>query len=187
MPGVQWPGDNYRRWSIGEADFFLLDNRRYKDPPSGPYENGRYMSVLRSTQRTWLLQGLASSTARVKFIFAPMSLAFGWRTEERQEIQTFIHANVSGPVIFLTGDRHAGAFARYSSQVWEMLACPLRNTVKATTPTRTGVIWTENGTGPALYDAVGAVDVDTVASQTVTLRLLRDNGQELHRQVVPIP
>jgi phosphodiesterase/alkaline phosphatase D-like protein len=61
MPGLGWPEPNYRRWSVGEADFFLLDNRHYKDNPAGLYENGKYMSVIRSTH----LLGRASSGRRM--------------------------------------------------------------------------------------------------------------------------
>jgi hypothetical protein len=67
-----------------------------------------------------------------------------------------------------------------------MLAGPLRNPVKHRTPTANGVIWTENGTGKALHDCVGIVNVDTRSQETVTLRLVRDTGAELHREVVPV-
>jgi PhoD-like phosphatase len=186
MPGVAWPDPNYRRWSIGEAEFFLLDNRRYKDNPAGPYENGKYVSVIRSTQRKWLLDGLSASRARVKFVFTPMTWTWYWGSGERNEVLTSINNTVSGPVIFLSGDRHAGAFARFPNRVWELLACPLKNSVKATTPTRTGVIWTENGTGVGLYNVLGVVDVDTRLAQRVTLRLVREDGVELHREVVDL-
>ena len=48
------------------------------------------------------------------------------------------------------------------------------------------VIWTENGSGIALSNAVGFVDVDTAVTQTCTLRLVREDGVELHREVVAL-
>ena len=42
IPGARWPEPNYRRWSVGQVDFFLTDNRRYRDPPDPPFENGTY-------------------------------------------------------------------------------------------------------------------------------------------------
>ena len=48
------------------------------------------------------------------------------------------------------------------------------------------MVWTENGTDRALYDVVGVIDVDTLAARTVTLRLMREDGVELHREVVPM-
>jgi hypothetical protein len=186
VPGARWPGDAYRRWSIGDVDFFLTDNRRHKDPRAGPYENGLWMSVLGTTQRNWLLNGLAASKAPVKFVFIPMTMIFYWSKGERAAVRRFIADRVSGRVIFLSGDKHASAFARWPEGTWEMLAGPLQNPVKHYTPSAFGVIWTENGTGRALYNCIGLVDVDTLNKRTVTLRLLRENGVELHREVVPV-
>jgi PhoD-like phosphatase len=186
VPGASWPGSAYRRWSIGDVDFFLTDNRRDKDPTSGPYQNGRYMSVLGATQRAWLLDGLAASTAPVKFVFVPMTMVWYWSRGERAEVREWINDRVSGTVIFLSGDKHAGGFAHWPNRVWEFLAAPLKNPVKHATPSTWGVLWTENGTGRALHNCVGIVDVDTGAARTVTLRLVREDGVELHREVVRI-
>jgi alkaline phosphatase D len=187
IPGATYPGRNYRQWSVGEAAFFLTDNRRWKDPEAGPFQNGRYMSVLGTRQRTWLLEELAASTAKVNFVFIPMTMAWYWSRAEAQEVQTFITQNVSGAVVFLSGDKHAGAVARYSPSIWEFLASPMSNPTKHSTGPRTSaVIWTENGTGPALYNAYGLIDVDTLVTQTCTLRLIREDGVEMHRQTVPL-
>jgi hypothetical protein len=187
MPGATYPGPNYRQWSIGQAAFFLTDNRRWKDPETGPFQNERYMSVLGTRQRTWLLEGLAASTAKVNFVFIPMTMAWYWSRAETQEVQTFITRNVTGTVVFLSGDKHAGAVARYSPRIWEFLASPMSNPTKHSTgPRSPAVIWTENGTGPALYNAYGLVDVDTLATQTCTLRLIREDGVEMHRQTVSL-
>jgi hypothetical protein len=186
VPGASWPDPAYRRWSIGDVDFFLTDNRRDKDPKRGPYQNGRYMSVLGATQRSWLLNGLAASAARVKFVFIPMTMAWYWSQGERAEVRTFINDHVSGTVIFLSGDKHAGGFAHWPNRVWEFLAAPLKNPVKHATPSTWGVLWTENGTGRALHNCVGIVEVDTASTRTVTLRLVREDGVELHREVIGV-
>jgi phosphodiesterase/alkaline phosphatase D-like protein len=187
MPGGRYPGRNYRSWSVGDADFFLTDNRRWKDPDDGPFQNGRYMSVLGHRQRRWLLDGLAASSATVKFVFAPMTLAWYWSRGEIDEVHDFIADRVSGTVVFLTGDKHAAAFARYTPRIWEFLASPMSNPTKhATGPRSSAVMWTENGTGQALHDVFGLVDVDTSAAQTCTMRLMRADGLELHRVTVPL-
>jgi PhoD-like phosphatase len=186
VPGAAWPGPNYRAWSIGEADFFLTDNRRYKDPPGGPFENGTYMSVLGATQRAWLLSALAASTAPVKIVFIPMTMTWYWSDGEANEVLDFIRSNVGGRVIFLSGDKHAAAFVHHPGDIWEMLAAPLENPQKHLTPARPNVVWTENGTGRALSNVVGLVDVDTLDARTITLRLMREDGQELHREVLPL-
>jgi alkaline phosphatase D len=185
IPGAQWPGADYRRWSIGDVDFFLTDNRRYRDPPA-PFENGTYRSVLGAQQRDWLLNGMAASTARVKVVFIPMTMAWYWSTGERDAVLQAIAARVQGTVIFCSGDKHAGAFIRHANRVWELLASPLENPVKHKTPAKPGVRYTENGTDKALWDVVGVVDVDTASAHTVTLRLLRDTGDELHREVISV-
>lgn len=187
MPGGCYPEPNYRSWSVGDAQFFLTDNRRWKDPEAGPYANGRYMSVLGTAQRQWLLARMALSDARLKFVFIPMTMAWFWSRAEIQEINDFITDHVSGTVIFLSGDKHAAAVARYSARMWEFLAAPISNPTKHTTPDRSSaVIWTENGTGPALYNAYGLVDVDTLDAGTCTLRLMREDGVEMHRQTIAV-
>ena len=49
------------------------------------------------------------------------------------------------------------------------------------------MIWTENGIGNALSNVVGLVDVDTLVAGVCTLRLVREDGVELHREVVRLP
>jgi phosphodiesterase/alkaline phosphatase D-like protein len=186
VPGVTWPAIAYRRWSIGDVDFFLTDDRRDKDPRGGPYQNGAYMSVLGKAQRTWLLNGLSASAASVKFVFIPMTMAWYWSPGERAEVRTWINEHVGGTVVFLSGDKHAGAFARWPNRIWEFLAAPLNNPGKHRTPAASGVIWTENGTDRALYNCVGVVTVDTASARRVTMRLIREDGVELHREVAAI-
>lgn len=186
IPGASWPQPDYRRWSIGEVDFFLCDHRRYRDPPQPPFENGVYRSVMGTEQRAWLLDGMAASDARVKVVFAPMTMAWYWSKGEREDVLARISSRVSGTVIFCSGDKHAGAFVRHDARVWELLASPLQNPVKHRTPARPGVVWTENGTGRALSNVVGLVDVDTRGAGSVRLRLLHEDGRELHREVLAL-
>ena len=189
IPGTQYPAATYRSWSIGQADFWLLDNRRYRDPKLGPYENGKWPSVLGSVQRTWLLDGLRTSAARVKVILAPMTFTWYWRRAERDVLLNHVATNVSGTVIICSGDMHSGALRGLvrTCASWELLACPIYNRKKGATTAKEGVLWTENGTGVALYNVVGFVDIDTLsASPTCVLRLLHESGAELHREVISL-
>jgi hypothetical protein len=191
VPGTLYPADSYRHWSIGQADFWLLDNRRYKDPKTGPYQNGQWMSVLRQRQRDWLLGGLAASTARVKVILAPMTFSWYWSRGEKHLVLDYIKANVKGTVLIGSGDKHAGGFTVWDGRVRELLAAPIHNNVKARTPAisdpRCKVLYVEQYPlgSAALFNAVGLVDVDPV-NGTVTQRLVRDTGQLLHAEVIPI-
>jgi PhoD-like phosphatase len=193
VPGAPYPATTYRSWSIGDVDFWLLDCRRYKDPKlsqGGAFENGQWMSVIRSAQRTWLLNGLAASQARVKVILSPISFSCDWWWQEQQVIRSWVNHYVKGTVMFCTGDRHATAFVRNSSapRIWEMLACPINNNVKhpisATLP---GLLWAENPGGRAISNAVGIVEVDTASAvPTVTLRAITDSGATLHAVTVNV-
>lgn len=191
VPGTLYPADSFRQWSIGQADFWLLDNRRYKDPKTGPYQNGLWMSVLRERQRNWLLGGLAASTARVKVILAPMTFSWYWSRGERKLVLDYIKANVKGTVLIGSGDKHAGGFTVWDGRVREMLAAPIHNNVKARTPAisdpRCKILYVEQYPlgSAALFNAVGLVDVDPDRG-TVTQRLIRDTGQLLHAEVIPI-
>jgi hypothetical protein len=193
IPGAPYPAPTYRRWSIGEVDVWMLDCRRYKDPKlsqGGAFENGQWMSVLRNTQRTWLLNGLAESPARVKVILSPMSFSCDWWWQEQQVVRNWVNGHVKGTVLFCTGDRHATAFVRNPSapRIWEMLACPINNNVKhpisATLP---GLLWAEHPGQRATSNAVGIVEVDTAkAVPTVTLRAITDSGATLHAVTINV-
>ncbi len=185
IPGAVATGISYRKWSVGAADFFLLDNRRFQDPKEGPFENGQYHSVLGNRQRTWLTNNLAASTARVKFVLAPMTFTWYWSDGEKKALVNFIERNVSGKVIFCTGDKHAAALVRPSTKTYQMLGGPINIDVKSPTHYRPNVLWTENGTGTPYSNVIGLVHVATTSNR-VLLRLMREDGVELARVAVPI-
>lgn len=185
IPGAPYPAPTYRRWSIGDLDVWMLDCRRYKDPPAsqGTWENGLWMSVLRSTQRNWLLNGLSASPARVKIVLSPMSFSCNWSAGEQRLVRQWINDHVHGTVIFCSGDRHATAFVHNpdAPRIWELLACPINNPVKHPVPSVKGLLWSENPGGRAISNAVGLVEVDTATAKPhVTLRAITDTGSTLH-------
>lgn len=97
----------------GDCDFFLLDNRYYRDPNNLKSD---HKSILGKKQLEWLKDALISSKASFKFvamggqflttagIFEVYS-NYGF-SNERNEIIEFIHKQEIRNVIFLTGDRH---------------------------------------------------------------------------------
>lgn len=132
------PMQLYRSLQWGQAaEFFLIDDRQYRDPqayvtepsclsagepitlPAGTCaaeiaDPGR--TYLGATQKAWLKNGLLNSTATFKFVMnGPLisSLLFlpydRWEgyAAERQEIIDFIKTNDIKNVIFLSTDIHA--------------------------------------------------------------------------------
>jgi alkaline phosphatase D len=104
----------------GDAQFFLLDNRSYRNPN---YMRTAEKTILGREQLDWLIESLASSTARFKFVCIGgqvlnsatvfenyINLAPG----ERDEILDRIFAEGIKNVIFLTGDRHHSEMSKLS-------------------------------------------------------------------------
>lgn len=135
------PRRTYRRFRYGAAaEFFILDNRQYRQPGAAgecgedldPFGQltllgnaacrealGRPRSMLGSGQLEWLKQGLAGSTAAVKFVLTSVPIQFvGFQPydrwdgydAERRELLSFIDARRIAGVFFLTTDFHANAY-----------------------------------------------------------------------------
>lgn len=97
----------------GDADFFLLDNRWYRDPD---FIQKAEKTLLGKQQLQWLFDNLVSSTATFKIVALGgqfLSTAKRYETyaangfdTERQQIIDFIQQHAIKNVIFLTGDVH---------------------------------------------------------------------------------
>ncbi len=109
------------QFSWYDADFFLLDNRYYRDPNHLKAEN---KTILGKEQLEWLKKALAFSKARFKFVVMGgqfLNTARNYETysnygfsKERQEIIDFIYNQKIKNVIFLTGDRHMSEISYYN-------------------------------------------------------------------------
>ncbi len=96
-----------------DCDFFLLDNRYYRDPDKLISDN---KTQLGKKQKEWLKNALTYSNAKFKFVvIGGQFLTTGGAYEvftnyaysaERTEIIEFIYKQNIKNVIFLTGDRH---------------------------------------------------------------------------------
>jgi alkaline phosphatase D len=96
-----------------DADFFLLDNRWYRDPNN---LKAKDKTILGEKQLKWLFDNLVSSQATFKFVAMGgqfLSTAGLYETyygngfeNERQAIIDFIYEHNIKNVIFLTGDVH---------------------------------------------------------------------------------
>lgn len=102
---------SYFNW--GDCDFFMLDNRYYRDPNKLKKDN---KTILGKEQLDWLKDALISSNANFKFVVVGGQFLttaglfevysnYGF-SNERNEIIEFINTQEIRNVIFLTGDRH---------------------------------------------------------------------------------
>jgi hypothetical protein len=182
---------------VGGVEFFLTDNRRHRDnaPDFLSWESPGYYSVLGRIQREWLLAGLRSSTARLKVVFVPSTMCWYWHPGERRILLEHIEAEVSGRVVFFSGDKHAAADVDYLGSdgavvATEWLAGPADNAVKHRAPEppepeRLRIRWRESNLAPdyrALSNVVGLVDVDTRPTPgTIRVRFVRsEDGAVLY-------
>lgn len=108
LPGV--PGI-FTRFSVADAEFFLLDDRWYRDSDR---DRSAGRVLYGPEQMRWLKNALLASRARFKFIAGgsqflnDRSRFEGWQhfPEERADFLDWLKRNAVGGVIFLSGDRH---------------------------------------------------------------------------------
>lgn len=116
-----WPNPSYGQpeapgiytvASFGDADFFLLDDRWYRDHDGSPDFTGKQM--FGPQQMAWLKNALSHSTATFKIIAGGSQMLNdqnpweGWNHfgTERSEFLSWLDQAGIGGVLFLSGDRH---------------------------------------------------------------------------------
>ncbi len=126
------------QFNYNDADFFLLDNRYFRDPNALKTTDPKTM--LGKEQLEWLKKALVFSKAKWKFVVMGgqfLNTARNFETysnngfdKERQEIIDFIYKEGLKNVIFLTGDRHLTEISlldqgkRYP-KIWDITVSPL--------------------------------------------------------------
>jgi alkaline phosphatase D len=111
------PGIFYS-FRIGDAEFFMLDGRYYRDPKNAPDRK----SMLGEGQVEWLKNSLTASTATFKIIACGSSMLVERRgsgeswsnfgTEREEFLQWMSGENITG-VLFAAGDWHVGTLSRH--------------------------------------------------------------------------
>ena len=162
------PDTRYRRWRFGaHVECFLLDTRRFRSADADTDSPSKTM--LGATQKAWLLDRVARSTATYKFIFTTIPLNFSlgndaWSSfaTEREEIFAAIAAaNVSG-VMFLTADQHWFAVHRHPCGAREFQVGPVHRGMPALPAPQDGVLLRIS-----TYN-FGLLDIDGEGTLTVT-------------------
>ncbi|MFL5910177.1 MAG: alkaline phosphatase D family protein [Gaiellaceae bacterium] len=187
----------YYRFTAGAAEFWVLDQRRFKSSPTLPDTPDK--TLLGAAQRDWLLRTLAASRAPFKVICSPCTLAplpansrdGSWAagfTSERDLLLTHVSKQVSGTTLFITGDTH-WTMVYDSGGLFEARPCPLciptPNDITLTDPQaaeharrRPGVEYADDEKGHfALVDVGG--DARTA---TLELTMVRQDGAKPYRR-----
>lgn len=118
----------------GDAQFFLLDNRYFRDPND---RKSGTRTIMGEEQLQWFLDALVSSTAKIKFVCiggqvlntaAQAETYANIAPEEREHILNTIASEGVENVIFLTGDRHHSEYSEYEKfgvKIYELTTSPL--------------------------------------------------------------
>ncbi len=125
------------QFSYNDAEFFLLDNRYYRDPNDLTTKDPK--TILGKKQLNWLKNALVFSKARFKFIVMGgqfLNTARNYETysnhgfdKERLDIIDFIYKEKLKNVIFLTGDRHMTEISLLDNgnkfpKIWDITVSP---------------------------------------------------------------
>jgi hypothetical protein len=182
----------YYRFPAGDAEFWVLDQRRFKSDPHAPDTAGK--TLLGLDQRDWFLRTLTASTAKFKVVCSPCTLAGvgsngrdgSWAsgfTKERDLVLEHIRANVSGQTLFVTGDTH-WTMVYDRDGLFEARPCPLGiptpNDITLTSPTAAGDARKEPGVlyADQQYSHFAMVEL---GGGKLDLTLVREDGAEPFR------
>ena len=187
----------YYRFTAGQAEFWVLDQRHFKSDPALP--DGEAKTLLGAAQRAWLLRTLAASRAPFKVVCSPCTLAplsantrdGSWAAgfeAERDLLLEHIDRHVSGTTVFVTGDTH-WTMVYATGRLFEVRPCPLGipapNDITLTQPNAAedarrapGVAYADDERGHfALLD----VSADR-RTATLDVELVRDDGAVAYRR-----
>ncbi len=146
----------YRSWRWGaNVEGFLLDCRRFRSINAAPDDVAKHM--LGSTQRAWLVDGLADSTATFKLVFTSVPLDFGNGDDSWSSFSTeralLLDALVGIPgIVFVTGDQHYFAAHRHAHGVREFQTGPLARGLGPFGPAGPGVLFRHAGYNAGLFE-----------------------------------
>lgn len=131
------PGCFYK-FSWGDVDVFMLDDRTYRDPNDDPQRK----TMFGEKQLAWLKDGLSASKATFKLIVNGNEMLSdkhpheSWGVQfrpERDEFLSWLWSKKIDGVIFLAGDRHFAELTRKRDpkgagpDLWELTSSPLAN------------------------------------------------------------
>lgn len=120
----------YSKFSRGDVEFFLLDDRYHRSPNKAPDDGTKTMLGVK--QLAWLKRELLASKAKIKFVASGSEWqinghADSWTSfdRERRDIWKFIADNKIQGVMLLSGDRHFTGGYQINGQLIEITSGPL--------------------------------------------------------------
>jgi len=186
----------FHRFSWGDIDVFMLDDRTFRDPN---WDVKNRKTMFGEKQMEWLRNGLSESKATYKIIANGNQMLSqghpheGWGVQYAAERDAFLdwmwEKKITG-VIFLSGDRHFAELTRASdpkkrgADVWDLTSSPLANDVYADGQKEKNPGRVEHYIGGV---NVGQLDFDTTAKPAkVTMKILDRNGAPVIYQEVTV-
>jgi alkaline phosphatase D len=179
----------WQSFRYAEAEVFVLDLRSMRDPDKKADDARK--SMLGATQKTWLLNGLRTSTAMWKFIVSSsvwnphskQSDSWALYRHEQDEIVDFIRTNSITGVIFMSGDIHSGgAIDDGTNSYFPEISVPNTNTQSSTCTGGGGCgTWSEGYTVGAEYAGYAAFHV---TPDSVTIDAMGTSGEIRHSLTV---
>jgi len=168
-PGV------YFKFTRGDTDFFMLDDRYNRDPNNAP-EDG-HKSQLGEKQLVWLKRELLASKSKIKMLaiggeWETHGLAASWASflRERNDLFQFIEDNHVAGVLLISGDRHFTAAYQVAGKFIEVTSGPLGSKNSTTKPTPEMFFYGCNsGKFYCIYD----IDTASATEPQVTLEVYR--------------
>ncbi|MDX1918477.1 MAG: alkaline phosphatase D family protein [Candidatus Caenarcaniphilales bacterium] len=114
----------YSKFRYYDSEFFLLDDRSFRDENNLDSDLNPDKSLLGDQQMRWLKNALAGSQATFKFIALGSQFlnenttkeSYNYYQPEREELLDFIAKNKIKGIIFLTGDRHHSELIRKTGE-----------------------------------------------------------------------
>lgn len=172
-PGAGEP-DNpgvYFKFSRGDVDFFLLDDRYHRSPAKAPDDGTK--TQLGAKQLAWLKRELVASKATLKIIacggeWQNQGIGDSWKSFPREEQEIFDHLAAHGirNVLLLSGDRHFTAGYHVRKRFIEVTSGPLGSPSGSNRPTPEMFTYYSGGKYFCIYD------IDTAAAPpAVTLEI----------------
>ncbi len=127
---------NYYKFSVSNAEFFVLDTRSYRQMADGTAKSRP--EILGNKQMTWLKKAMLNSKADTLFVVSPVSFSLphldsltppvndsSWTgfVDDRMELLNF-WKSLQKMVIIVSGDMHNSYAIQWNDRLWEFGAGP---------------------------------------------------------------